>query len=77
MTQRSAGVAREPGAGEARRPVDAFWDRFRTWDWSRMRRGGRQIASCELGLVGAGPSGAFLAGRGRYELARRDSEAWG
>jgi len=69
MSQRSASGVGD-ATGETRRPADAILGRFRAGDWSRMVRGGPQIASRELSLAGAGPIGAILASRGRFELAR-------
>jgi hypothetical protein len=39
-----------------------FSDCFRRSDRLRTGCGGRQIASCEVGSAGGGPSGAILAG---------------
>jgi hypothetical protein len=77
MTGRAAGGARERVSGEGRRPARVCGHRFRGWDGSRMVRRGPQIASCEVGLIGAGPIGVILAGLGRRELARPRLGVWG
>ena len=77
-----AGIPAPRGTDESQGPATKLWVRFGGIDWSRWARGGRQIASCEVDMLGIDAIGAIRAGicarllEGRLSAAAGGGRLW-